>query len=82
MPADLSVQMPVQNGMLNVAVTSVSFAGWQGTPEMLTRINNEIAAGIAEAAQNNAHDAELTDVTITDTGLPYSKCSSACTLGT
>lgn len=70
-PADLSVQMSVQNGTLNVAVTSVSFAGWQGTSEMLTRINSEIAAGIAEAAQNNAHDAELTDVTITDTGLSF-----------
>ena len=70
-PAHLSVQMAVQNGLLNVTVTSVSFAGWNGTPDMLARINDDIANGIAEAAQNNARDAELTDVTITDTELSF-----------
>jgi hypothetical protein len=70
-PANLSVQMSVQNGQLNVALTSMSFAGWQGTPDMLERINSDIAAGIAEATQNRGHDAQLTDVTITDTGLSF-----------
>jgi hypothetical protein len=70
-PANLSVQMAVQNGQLNVAVTAMSFAGWNGTPDMLERINRDIANGIAEATQNNAHDAQLTDVTITDTGLSF-----------
>jgi hypothetical protein len=70
-PANLSVQMSVQNGQLNVAVTSMSFAGWQGTPDMLARINSNIADGIAEATQNGVRDAELTEVTITDTGLSF-----------
>lgn len=70
-PANLSVQMSVQNGQLNVAVTSMSFAGWQGTQDMLARINSDIAAGIVEAAQNHAGDAQLTEVTITDTALSF-----------
>ena len=60
----------MENSQPSLAVTSISFAGWEGTPDMLENINNQIAEGLASAAQN-ANDAQLTDVSITDEALSF-----------
>ncbi|MBZ0288761.1 MAG: hypothetical protein K8I30_14175, partial [Anaerolineae bacterium] len=69
-PVSLIVQASVENSQPSLEVTSISFAGWEGTPDMLENINSEIADGIASAAEN-AKDAQLTDVSITEDALSF-----------
>lgn len=69
-PVNLTVRASVENDVPSIVVTSASFAGWNGTPDMLETINSDIAAGLTDAAQNGA-DAQLTAIAITDTGLSF-----------
>ena len=68
--ANLIVQAAMSDGQPTLRVTSFSFAGWEGTPDMLEEINGNIAAGFAEAA-SNANEGQLTDISITDTALSF-----------
>ena len=69
-PVSLIVQASMENDQPSLLVTSISFAGWEGTPDMLESINNNIAEGLASAAEK-ANDAQLTDVSITDEALSF-----------
>jgi hypothetical protein len=69
-PVNLTVRASMQNSQPSIVVSSASFAGWEGTPEMFEEINADIAAGLAEAAQNEM-EAQLTDIAINDTGLSF-----------
>lgn len=69
-PVTLIVQASMENSQPSLAVTSISFAGWEGTPDMLENINSDIAKGLASAAEN-ANDAQLTDVSITEDTLSF-----------
>ncbi len=68
--ANLIVQVAGTPGQPSLRVTSLSFAGWEGTPDMLEGINSELAAGFAAAAQN-AEDGQVTDISITETALSF-----------
>lgn len=68
--ANLTVQAAMVDGQPNLQVTSFSFAGWEGTPEMLAEINRNIANGFAEAA-TKANEGQITEISITDTGLSF-----------
>jgi hypothetical protein len=70
-PANLTLLVGAVDGQLNASVTDANFAGWEGTQAWLDQINSNIAAGIADAVQNRTDNAELSDVTITDTGLSF-----------
>jgi len=69
-PVSLIVQALMENDQPRLVVTSIRFAGWEGTPDMLENINREITKGLASAAQN-ANDAQLTEVSITDEALSF-----------
>ena len=69
-PATLTVQASISNGEPSLVVSSMNFAGWQGTPDILDKINAEIAKGLDSAAQN-ANDAQLIDVSITGSKLSF-----------
>jgi hypothetical protein len=69
-PVNLIVHASMENDQPSLVVTSINFAGWEGTPDMLDNINSEIAAGLTSAAQN-ATDAQLTEVSITEDSLSF-----------
>ena len=69
-PVSLIVQASMENDQPSLVVTSISFAGWEGTPDMLENINSDIAKNLASAAQN-ANDAQLSDVSITEDTLSF-----------
>jgi hypothetical protein len=69
-PVSLIVQAAMENSQPSLEVTSISFAGWEGTPDILENINSEIAEGLASAAEK-ANDAQLTEVSITEDSLSF-----------
>ncbi|MEP7292088.1 MAG: hypothetical protein ABI835_09900 [Chloroflexota bacterium] len=68
-PATLVISASMENGQPSLVVTSASFAGWEGTPDMLQGINGDLLAGLSESAQNPG--GQLTEISITDTSLSF-----------
>lgn len=69
-PVSLIIEASSANGQPSLEVTSINFAGWEGTPDMLANINADIAANL-KAAADNAKDGQLTEVSITEDALSF-----------
>ncbi|NDJ62014.1 MAG: hypothetical protein GYB67_12860 [Chloroflexi bacterium] len=65
-PGSLGIRIAAQNGDLVVELTSLDFAGFELNQQTISRINRDIADGLAQAATRNNGQARLTDITITN----------------
>jgi hypothetical protein len=65
----LSIRIAAQNGALEASVTQLNFAGYTADQTALSRINSDIAAGLARSAQDNRSGTDISAVAITPGGL-------------
>lgn len=70
-PGNLRVQISAVNGQLQVNVRDLNFAGFVADQNALAKINSDIAAGLAQGAQNNTSGAQFTSLSLTPAGLSF-----------
>ena len=67
----MTITMFIEDGYLIAQITNLDFANWNASPEELANMNEKLAFEMRQHAQMRNSRAELTEVTIQDSGMSF-----------